>query len=304
MREYDAVIVGGGAAGMSCACTLMALRRELRVLLIDSAAAPGGVLNQCTHTGFGSGYLGRDMSGTEYARVLSKRLGNSGAELSLSTEALELGEDKTLLLSSPRGLEKVSFRALVLSTGCRERAIGSMDTAGSRPSGVFAAGEAQRLINLGGYDLGDTAVILGSGDMGLIMARLLRQKGKRVALIVEREESCTAMERNIRQCLEEYSLPLMCSATVETLHGGDRLRGLTVQSLKTGAREYIPCDLLLVAAGLIPERALLRGRFERERPPWLFLCGNCDRVYPIADAVSLSAESTAARVINELDKQP
>ena len=293
---YDLLIVGGGAAGMAAALAAREAGAK-RILIAEREAAPGGILRQCIHTGFGLGYFREDLTGPEYAERFIKRLRNSGIELRLDTTVPELRKNRTALLSSPGKVEEVSFRRCILATGCRERAIGSLPVGGTRPAGIFTAGTAQRMVNLMGLDIGRRVVILGSGDIGMIMARRFSLLGKEVVAMVEKEAAPGGLARNIKNCIEAHAIPVLTHSTVVKVQGEGRVSGVTVRNLESGEERLIACDTLIVSVGLIPERELLGG-FD-EIPHWLRLCGNCDYVHEIVDTVSMQAEKIGREILKK-----
>lgn len=286
--KCDLLIIGAGAAGMAAA--ISAVDCGVRdVLVVDRNDRPGGILPQCIHNGFGLGRFRQDLTGPEYAARYIEMFERSGARLRLNTFVLELRSDKSALLSGPDGVEWVDFRACVLATGCRERPIGALQVSGTRPAGVFTAGTAQKMVNLGGWELGKEIVILGSGDIGMIMARRFTLTGCHVKAIVEISDHLGGLVRNQRNCVERFNIPVITSSTVTKIHGEGRICGVTVKNLADGAEQYIPCDTLVTAVGLIPERELVDGL--EPLPDWLRLCGNCESIHEIVDSVSSQAES-------------
>lgn len=266
MEQFDILIIGGGAAGISAAKAA----KGAKVLLVDRKAALGGVLLQCTHHGFG-----KNKSGIEYAADLTKDF-PQGISLALNTTVLSVSKNKTAVLSGKDfGLREIRFSQLILATGCREIPMGALPIAGTRPKGVYTAGQMQELVNLHGYMPNGPMVILGSGDLGLIMAKQLAEAGLSVTL-VEKKASCGGMAKNQR-CLAEYPIRLVCSDTIAQVHGYPHINGCT-----TANGVYIPCQTLLIAAGLRPERELIS---DLETPNWLHLCGNCNTVHPMVEAV-------------------
>ncbi len=311
MRECDVLIIGGGAAGMTAAYAIWKRNPRIHVVLAERSDCLGGVLRQCVHQGFGRGYFGEDLTGVEFADRLEAMLKKTHTDIWLNTEAVRIGElqeisqtealpDKSIWLARRGGPECVHFRFLILAAGCRERAVGSLGICGTRPAGVFMAGQLQRMMNLGHYDPGREAVIFGSGDIGLIMARQLVLAGKTVKCVVEIQPQSPAMERNRRQCLEAFRIPFKAQTRVIRLYGENRLQGVMVENIVSGEEEYIECDMLVIAAGLIPDRTVLGMDGKRERqekfPPWLYLCGNCAYIHPIVDRICIEAEQTGAAV--------
>ncbi len=291
MEHVKLLIVGAGAAGLSAAVSAWdAGCRDIRIA--DRASAPGGVLPQCIHRGFGLSTFGEELSGPSYAERLLAALSSTGVHLSLDTEVLSVSHDKTALLSRRGCVSRVRFERLILASGCREKTIGSLPVFGTRPAGIFTAGQAQETINLRHQDLGREVLILGSGDLGMIMARRFSLEGKHVIAVLEQAAHYGGMARNYHRCMEMYQIPLRCRMTVRKIHGQGRISGVTAVHLDSGEQEYIACDTLVTALGLIPERALVQGL---EASPWLSLAGNCCRVYDIVD----SAASQAQRIGHE-----
>ena len=266
MEHYDILIIGGGAAGIAAAKEAAGAR----VLLADRRAALGGVLLQCAHRGFG-----RNQTGMEYAAGLIRDFPES-VKLALNTTVLSVSENKTARLSGRDfGQREVSFSRLILATGCREIPAGALPIGGTRPRGVYTAGQMQERMNLYGEIPQGPAVILGSGDLGLIMAEQLARAGLDVTL-VEKKDRCGGMARN-QHCLEEYPIRLILSDSIAEIRGEKTLSGCV-----TTRGEYLPCKTLLIAVGLQPERELTASLGE---PEWLHICGNCSRVHPMVEAV-------------------
>ena len=266
MEHYDILIIGGGAAGIAAAKEC----GGARVLLADRRPELGGVLLQCAHRGFG-----KNENGPEYAGDLIKGLPHT-VELALDTTVLSVSPDRTALLSGKNYARKtVGFSQLILASGCREIPAGALSIGGTRPKGVYTAGQMQELMNLHGYWPKGAAVILGSGDLGLIMAWHLAEAGCAVTL-VERRSACGGMAKNRRR-LEKYPVRLILSDTVAEVHGHPHITGCT-----TAGGEYLPCDMLLIAAGLRPERELVA---HLGKPEWLHICGNCNTVHPMVEGV-------------------
>ena len=266
MEQYDILIIGGGAAGIAAAKAAAGAK----VLLADRKPELGGVLLQCTHRGFG-----KNKSGIEYAADLLTEFPET-VSLALNTTVLSVSEDRTAVLSGKEfGRKQVAFSRLILASGCREIPAGALTIGGTRPKGVYTAGQMQEMMNLHGFIPEGSVVILGSGDLGLIMAKQLAQAGLSVTM-VEKGRFCGGMLRNQR-CLEEYPIRLICEDTVTQIHGEKTIRGCTT---KNG--EYLPCGTLLIAVGLRPERELVA---HLENPDWLHICGNCNQVHPMVEAV-------------------
>lgn len=265
MEHFDILVIGAGAAGIAAARAAVEAGCA-SVALVDRKENMGGILLQCAHRGFG-----QELTGPEYTRQLLSEF-PEGITFIPGTTVLRVEENKTALLSGGR---KLAFRQLILATGCREIPMGALPIAGTRPSGVYTAGHMQEKMNLRGFVPEGPVVILGSGDLGLIMAEQMAQLGLSVTL-VEQKPHCGGMVRN-RRCLRQYPMKLICNATVTEIQGEDRLEGCVIN----GQLE-LPCKTLLIAAGLRPERELLHGL---GTPDWLQLCGNCSRVHPMVEAV-------------------
>lgn len=266
METCDILIIGGGAAGIAAAKAA----GNAKVLLVDRKNALGGVLLQCTHQGFG-----KNQTGIEYAGDLTKKFPET-VRVALNTTVLSVFPDKTALLSGRDfGRQSVRFSQLILATGCREIPMGALQIAGTRPRGVYTAGQMQEMMNLHGYRPEGPVVILGSGDLGLIMARQLAEAGMEVTL-VEQRSTCGGMAKNQR-CLKDYPIRLICGDTVAEVRGYPHITGCT-----TAKGVYLPCRMLLIAAGLRPEQELIAGL---GKPDWLHLCGNCRTVHPMVEAV-------------------
>ena len=285
MERYDVLIVGGGAAGMAAA--LAAAENGRAVLLAERETALGGILNQCLHKGFGRSWFAEDLTGTEYARRFVDAVNGSAVTVRTGTEVLSLRADRTALLSGRAGLYRVGFDRCVLAAGCRERPLGALCVAGTRPAGVFTAGTAQKLMNVGHYGVGSRIVILGSGDVGQIMARQFVQAGQQVVAVVEQAAELGGLARNRRECIERYRIPVLLRTTVEAVLGEERVSGVVLRALDTGRQWTLACDTLVTAVGLEPDRELLEAL--GAQPAWLHLSGNCDYVHEIVDGVTREA---------------
>ena len=321
MRTTDIVIIGGGPAGLAAALAA----REAGVtdlLILERGNELGGILNQCIHSGFGLHTFREELTGPEYAARYMDRVLAENIPFRLGAMAVRVTADRRVTyISREEGLETVQARAVVLAMGCRERTRGALSIPGARPAGIYTAGAAQRLMNIDGYRVGREAVILGSGDIGLIMARRLTLEGARVRLVAELMPYSGGLKRNIVQCLDDFGIPLKLSHTVVDIHGRDRVEAVTVAAVDgqrrpiPGTEERIPCDTLLLSVGLLPENELTReagaamcaatggpvvsDRLETDLPG-IFACGNVLHVHDLVDYVSqeaaLAGESAAAFV--------
>lgn len=268
MERYDILILGGGAAGIAAAKG--AYEAGCRsILLVDSGKNCGGVLLQCSHKGFGPG-----LSGPEFTAGLLKDF-PKGVKLALKTEIIKISPDKWALLSGAEGEMAVGFKRLIMAAGCMERPIGALPVAGTRPRGVYTAGHMQALMNLHAHVPKGPVIIMGSGDMGLIMARQIAELGIEVC-IVEIAESCGGTARN-RSCLKMENIRLICGDTVSEIMGSPYIEAVR---LRSGL--LLPCSTLLTAVGLIPDRALVKGL---EAEEWLSFCGNCSSIHTMVESV-------------------
>ncbi len=307
-RSVDIAVIGGGPAGLAAA--LEARKSGASVLLIERDKSLGGILQQCIHNGFGLHYFQEELTGPEYAARFIVKLDGSGIEVMTETFALSMSCDLTIAcVSASDGVVTVKAKAIVLAMGCRERTRGALNIPGTRPAGVFSAGCAQRLANMEGYLPGNRAVILGSGDIGLIMARRLTFEGAKVEMVCELMPYSSGLNRNIVQCLDDFGIPLHFSTTVTRIHGRERMEGVTIASVDENLKpipsseRYVACDTLLLSVGLIPENELTVGagleldpvtggvRVDERRMavPGIFACGNVLHVHDLVDNVSAEA---------------
>ena len=260
-EEYcDVVIVGAGPAGLAAASAAKVEGAE-KVIVVERDVHAGGILQQCIHAGFGLKYFGEELTGPEYAERFETFVKESDVKLMLNTTALEVREN-VLVCDSSEGIIHIHYGAMVLAMGCRERTRANLVIPGSRPAGIYTAGTAQRLINIYGHHVGKEIVILGSGDIGMIMARRMSIEGAHVKAVVEIMPFLAGLIRNKVQCLDDFGIPLMLSHTVVDITGVDRVESVTIAPVDKNKKpimekaEVIPCDTLLLSVGLIPENEL------------------------------------------------
>ena len=263
IKQVDVAIIGGGPAGLSAAVSAKEQGAK-DVFVIERDTVLGGILNQCIHAGFGLHTFGRELTGPEYALQYIEMLKKTDVEVWLDTMVLSIGQDRRItMVSSEHGFCTVQAKAIVLAMGCRERPRGALAIPGTRPAGVYAAGTAQRMVNLEGLLPGKDVVILGSGDIGLIMARRMVFEGAKVHAVCELMSYSGGLQRNIVQCLEDLDIPLLLSHTAVKIHGDQRVEAVTIAKVDDatkkpipGTEQTIPCDTLLLSVGLLPENEL------------------------------------------------
>lgn len=310
MEKHDLVIIGTGPAGMAAAAS--AYSHGVRdIVMIDREVRPGGILLQCLHTGFGLERFGKEMSGPEYAAIFEQKLEEMGIKIYSSSMVTSITRNRQVTYQNQNGFFTLSAGAIILAMGCRERSRGAIAIPGSRPAGVYTAGIAQKLVNCEGYTLGKKVFVLGSGDIGLIMADRLKRTGADVIAVCELMPYSNGTKKNMDDCLLANDIPLMLSHTVTEIHGQNRVEGVTVsavdENLKPikGSEQYFECDTLLLSVGLIPENELTelagipispitRGpivdQFRQTLVEGIFACGNVLHVHDLVDFVSNESE--------------
>lgn len=328
MRNVDLVIIGGGPAGM-CAAVSAYNSGVKDILVLERDSHLGGILQQCIHNGFGLHRFKEELTGPEYAYKCEEELRKLPIEVQCDTMVTDITTEKVVTaMSSVRGVEKISAKAIILAMGCRERPRGALNIPGNRPSGIFSAGTAQKYVNMMGYMPGKNVVILGSGDIGLIMARRMTLEGAKVHAVCEVMPYSGGLARNIQQCLNDFDIPLYLSHTVTQIHGNKRVSGVTISQVDSkmqpikGTERYIECDTLLLSVGLIPENELSKSAGLQMDPmtkgsivdqdreteiEGMFACGNVLHVHDVADFVSeegeIAGQSAAKYIAGKREKK-
>lgn len=311
MRNVGLVIIGGGPAGMCAA--VQAYKSGIEdILILERESKPGGILRQCIHNGFGLHRFREELTGPEYAERCEREVNEHHIKVQCETTVTDITPNRVIsTVSKLRGVEKIQAGAIILAMGCRERPRGALNIAGTRPAGIFSAGTAQKYVNMMGYMPGKEVVILGSGDIGLIMARRMTLEGAKVHAVCEVMPYSGGLARNIQQCLNDFDIPLLLSHTVTEIHGTDRITGVTISEVDgkmnpiDGTEQYIKCDTLLLSVGLIPENELSKSagielsavtkgalvdQSRHTNKEGIFACGNVLHVHDLADFVSEEAE--------------
>ena len=319
--KYDIVVIGGGPAGLSAA--IAAYDAGCRsILILERDVQLGGILNQCIHNGFGLHTFGEELTGPEYAARFIAQVRDRGIEYKLNTMVLSISEEKHITaVNREDGLLEIDARAIILTMGCRERSRGALNIPGYRPAGIYSAGTAQRLVNMEGYLPGRRVVILGSGDIGLIMARRMTLEGAKVLVVAELLPYSGGLKRNIVQCLDDFGIPLKLSHTVVNIEGKARVSGVTIAEVGPdrkpipGTEIHYDCDTLLLSCGLIPENELSRGMGVALSPvtngpvvdeslqtsiPGVFAAGNVLHVHDLVDYVSEEAAAAGRAAVRYL----
>lgn len=322
--DVKILIIGGGPAGLAAAISAYD-KGERDILILEREDRLGGILNQCIHNGFGLHTFNEELTGPEYAARFIDEVKKRNIKYLLNTTVIRLDENKKVVALNESGVLEINAKAIILACGCRERPRGAINIAGARCSGIYSAGTAQKLVNIDGYMPGKEVVILGSGDIGLIMARRMTFEGAKVKAVLELMPYSSGLNRNIAQCLNDFNIPLMLSTTVVEILGEDRVEGVVIAKVDEKLRpimetkETIKCDTLLLSVGLLPENELARNanidisRITRGANvddmlmtsiPGIFECGNVLHVHDLVDFVSLEAKKAgenAVKYVNSND---
>ena len=309
---FDVIVLGGGSAGMAAA--LKAQENGASVAIVERDKRLGGILNQCIHNGFGLNYFKEELTGPEYAQRFAKKVNKAKIPVFLETTVLKIEQGFKIFALNGSGLQVFSSKAIVLALGCKERPAGAISLCGTRPAGVITAGSAQKIVNTTGKMIGKNIVVVGSGDIGLIMARRLRYEGANVIGVFEILPYPSGLKRNIVQCLNDYNIPMHLSKTVVEVSGEDRVDGVWVAPVNKDfcfdlkKKEFIPCDTVVLSIGLVPENDIAFNfgikpntvtsgaevdEFLQTSFDGIFSCGNALHVHDIVDKVSTEAEEAA-----------
>ena len=319
MNTYnvDVAIIGAGSAGLAAA--IMVKKADLNVLILERDRELGGITLQCIHNGFGLHEFKEELTGPEYIQRFINQVKQLEIPYKLDTMVIEITPEKVIYaVNNKEGLIQIKTKAIILAMGCRERTRGAINIPGFRPAGIYTAGQAQRFVNIEGYLPGRTFVILGSGDIGMIMARRLTWEGCQVKAVVEIQPYVSGLIRNEVQCLEDYGIPLITSYTVTKIHGKDRIQGVTISKVDRnfdrviGSEKFIECDTLLLSVGLIPENELTReagAEISEMGGPvvdnnlettieGIFACGNVLQVHDLVDLVTAEAKRAGLNAVD------
>ena len=319
MKKYkvDVAVIGGGSAGLAAA--IVVKKAELDVLILERDKELGGITLQCIHNGFGLHEFKEELTGPEYVQRFINQVKELEIPYKLDTMVIEFTSDKTIYaVNKKEGLIEIKAKAIILAMGCREKTRGAINIPGFRPAGIYTAGQAQRFVNIEGYLPGRSFVILGSGDIGMIMARRLTWEGCQVKAVVEIQPYVSGLIRNQVQCLEDNGIPLITSYTITKIHGKERVKGVTVSKVDRnfdrviGSEKFIECDTLLLSVGLIPENELTRGagaKISEMGGPivdnnlettlsGVFACGNVLQVHDLVDLVTAEAKRAGLNAID------
>ena len=322
--HHDIVIIGGGPAGLAAAVSARRAGVE-DILILERDNVLGGILNQCIHNGFGLHTFKEELTGPEYAARYIEMVTEEKIPYRLNTMVIDINSEKEVTyINREEGLVTIKAGAVILAMGCRERPRGALNIPGYRPAGIFSAGTAQRLMNIEGYSVGKEVVILGSGDIGLIMARRMTLEGAKVKVVAELMPYSGGLKRNIVQCLDDYDIPLKLSHTVTEIHGKERVTGITIAEVDgnrkpiPGTEEYYSCDTLLLSVGLIPENELTKGigvsmnritsgpnvnDHLQTEAEGVFACGNVLHVHDLVDYVSEEANLAGKNAVAYVKKE-